>query len=361
MKVYKNNFNLEGVYIYDTPSRMFWRGNIKAEDGVITHIKFIPAESGSGETEKRRLIIPAPVDVHTHGRNGIDFAGATVEEMRKLREDYAAAGTLTLLPSIASAPLDVMVESVRAVREAGYLGVHIEGRWLNETRKGAHSPKMLAVPSIEELERFLDAAGDLKVHITMAPELEGGEEFIRAAVRAGATVAAGHTNMKVEEAYKALAWGVTAFTHTFNAMPPLHHRTPGAIAAALCSDAYTELICDGVHLHPETVKLVSKIKSRDKVVLVTDSMAATGYPDGVYSLGALRVTVTGGRALTDDGTIAGSTLSLYEGMINYMKFAGASLEDAIDAATINPARMVGLDDKVGSLEVGKLAAAIEID
>lgn len=359
MKVYRSDFYLEGVYIYDTPSRMFWRGNIRAEGGIIKEIKFIPAESGT--SGKHRRIIPALVDVHTHGRSGIDFAGASVEEMQKLREDYASVGTVTLLPTIASAPLEVMIQSVKSVKEAGYLGVHIEGRWLNEKCKGAHSPEMLARPNVKELERFLKAAEGIKVHITMAPELESGEEFVRAAVSAGATVSAGHTNMTVEEAYKALSWGVTGFTHTFNAMAPLHHRAPGVIAAALCSDAYAELICDGVHLHPETVRLVSKIKPRDKVVLVTDSMAATGCPDGVYKLGGLSVTVKDGKATTSEGTIAGSTLNLYQGMLNYMKFAGVPLEDAIDAATINPARMVGIDDSVGSLAVGKIAAAIEMD
>lgn len=360
MKIYRDNFNLEGVYIYDTASRKFWRGNITAEGGVITQIRFFPAE-GANDAGPKRYIIPGPVDVHTHGRNGVDFAGATVDEMLRVREDYATAGTLTVIPTIASAPLDVMVDSVRAVREAGYLGVHIEGRWLNVKCRGAHNPEMLALPSAEELKQILDAAEDLTVHVTVAPELEGGEEFVKTAIAAGATVAAGHTYMTVEEAYKALEWGVTAFTHTFNAMPPLHHRSPGVIGAALCSDAYVELICDGVHLHSETVKLVSKIKSRDKVVLITDSMAATGCSDGVYTLAGQRVTVTGGKALTDDGAIAGSTLSLYDGMKNYVKFAGISLEDAIDAATINPARMLGLESKVGSLEVGKLALAVELD
>lgn len=361
MKVYRDNFNLEGVYIYDTASRKFWRGNLTAENGIITQVKYIPPESRGNTDGKRRLIIPAPVDVHTHGRNGIDFAGSTADEAGRLREYYAEAGTGTLMPSIASAPLEVMIDSVRAVREAGYKGVHIEGRWLNVKSRGAHNPEMLALPSMEELERFVEAAGDMKLHITLAPELEGGEDFVRAAKSAGATVAIGHTYMTVEETYKALEWGITAFSHTFNAMPPLHHRSPGVIAAALNSDAYVELICDGIHLHPETVKLVSKIKQRDKVVLITDSMAATGCPDGIYTLAGHRVTVTNGKALTDDGTIAGSTISLYTGMLNYMKFAGVELADAIDAATINPARMTGLDDIAGSLQVGKRAVAVELD
>ena len=179
MKVYKDDFYLEGVYFYDTPSRKFWRGNIKAEGGVITDIKLVP-DGVAGET--RRRIIPAPVDVHTHGRSGLDFAGATVDQMRSVRADYAAAGTLTVFPSIATAPLNEMVETVRTAKEAGFLGVHIEGRWLNPKCKGAHSPELLAKPSVSELKRFLEAAGGIKVHITMAPELEGGEEVVRAAV-----------------------------------------------------------------------------------------------------------------------------------------------------------------------------------
>ena len=361
MKIYRDNFKLEGVYIYDTPSRKFWRGDVAAENGTITYLRFLPADEDCRGCGEKRRVIPAPVDVHTHGRNGVDFAGASAADMLCVIEDYAAVGTLVLMPTVASAPLDVMLESVKNIRAAGYDGAHIEGRWLNVKRKGAHNPALLFPPSTDELERFIAAADGMKLHITLAPELEGGEAFIRAAVRAKITVAAGHTDMTAEQAYRVLELGVTAFTHTFNAMPPLHHREPGAVAAALNSDAYTELICDGVHLHPETVKLVSKIKSRDKVVLITDSMAAAGCPDGEYSIAGEHVTVTDGRALTDGGAIAGSTLALYDGMQNYIKFAGVSLADAVDAATINPARMVGLDDRVGSIAIGKRAALVELD
>ncbi len=365
MQIYKDNFKLEGVYIYDTPSKEFWRGDIQAENGVITYLRFFPADKSFKADEKARdericRYIPALVDIHTHGRNNIDFAGATAEEMLRVREDYAAAGTLTLFPTIASAPLEVMLESIKNIRAAGYDGAHVEGRWLNPKRRGAHNPAMLALPSLVELEELLKAADGMKLHLTTAPELDGGEKFIRAAVAAGVTVGAGHTDMTVEMAYKALEWGVASFTHTFNAMPPMHHREPGAVVAALNSDAYAELICDGIHLHPEMIKLASKIKSRDKVVLVTDSMAATGCPDGVYMLAGQRVTVNGGRALTDDGAIAGSTLSLYDGMMNYMRFTGVSIADAIDAATINPARMVGIDNLAGSIAVGKRAAIMEL-
>jgi N-acetylglucosamine-6-phosphate deacetylase len=361
LKVYRDSFKLEGVYIYDTPSRKFWRGELTAEGGLITSVRFYPADNDTRGCSEKHRIIPAPVDIHTHGRNGVDFAGATMEEMSRVREDYAAAGTLTLMPTVASAPFDVMLQSVKNIRASGFDGVHVEGRWLNVKRRGAHNPALLAVPSLNELAQIIKAADGIKLHITVAPELEGGEAFVRAAVAAGATVAAGHTDMSVEQAYEVLEWGITAFTHTFNAMPPLHHRQPGVIAAALCSDAYAEFICDGVHLHPEIVKLASRLKNRDKVVLITDSMAATGCPDGVYSIAGQRVTVNGGRALTDDGAIAGSTLSLYNGMLNYMNFSGAELADAVDAATINPARMVGLDSIVGSIEVGKRALVVELD
>ena len=251
MKIYRDNFKLEGVYIYDTPSRKFWRGDVAAENGTITYLRFLPADEDCRGCGEKRRVIPAPVDVHTHGRNGVDFAGASAADMLCVIEDYAAVGTLVLMPTVASAPLDVMLESVKNIRAAGYDGAHIEGRWLNVKRKGAHNPALLFPPSTDELERFIAAADGMKLHITLAPELEGGEAFIRAAVRAKITVAAGHTDMTAEQAYRVLELGVTAFTHTFNAMPPLHHREPGAVAAALNSDAYTELICDGVHLHPE--------------------------------------------------------------------------------------------------------------
>ena len=192
-------------------------------------------------------------------------------------------------------------------------------------------------------------------HVTCAPELDGGEAFVKTIVGLGATVGIGHSDSTYEEAISALGWGATSFTHTFNAMRPLHHREPGTVGAALTSDAYAEVIADGFHLNPAVVKLVYLAKAKDKMVLITDSMMATGCEDGEYQIGGLPVHVKGGKALGDDGTISGSTLNLLDGMFNMAKFCGIPIEQALPYSTINPAKMVGVDKVCGSLEIGKRA------
>ena len=160
----------------------------------------------------------------------------------------------------------------------------------------------------------------------------------------------------------AISMGATSFTHTFNAMVGMSHRAPGTVGAALtCDNAYAELICDGFHVHPEVVKMVYRVKPKDKLVLITDSMEAAGCPDGTYGIAGMPVKVVNGRAINADGAIAGSTLSLFAAVCNIMRFAGATLEEVLPAATINPARMVGADSLVGSIKAGKRADFIIID
>jgi N-acetylglucosamine-6-phosphate deacetylase len=180
-------------------------------------------------------------------------------------------------------------------------------------------------------------------------------------VRHGGTVGIAHTTASYEEAMAALHRGAVSFTHTYNAMPPLMHRAGGATAAALVSDAYAELICDGLHISPEMVHLAFKCKGSNRLVLITDSMEATGMPDGEYSIAGLPVTVKDGKARTHEGAIAGSTLSLIDGVKNLALFAEISFETALYNATAAPAKMLGIFDTVGSLDVGKMANMLVLD
>ena len=206
-----------------------------------------------------------------------------------------------------------------------------------------------------------DGETPLVTHVTAAPELEGGMDFLHTVIENGATFAIGHSDATYEEAIAAVNAGAVSFSHLFNAMRPIHHRDMGTAGAGLLSDAYAELICDGIHLSPATVQLAHRMKRPERVVLITDSCKATGLPDGVYKKGSSEILVKDGKVTLPDGTISGSTLSLFDGMRNYAKFCGVSYEEAIPLATINPAKMVGLDKVCGSIEVGKRADMLVCD
>lgn len=193
----------------------------------------------------------------------------------------------------------------------------------------------------------------------MAPELSGADDMIRAAVDLGVTVSAAHTDADFNTLKSAVAAGVTGFTHTFNAMRPIHHRDPGGAGAALLTDgAFAEFICDGHHIAPEIIKLSWRVKAHDKFVLITDSMQATGCADGEYSIAGLPVFVKNGLAVNSEGALSGSTLNLFDGMCNFMRFCDLTLEEAIPCATENPAKMIGVDDICGAIRPGLRADLI---
>ena len=300
------------------------------------------------------FVLPGLLDVHTHGRCGCDFCNATEEEMRMMKEDYARHGVTSVMASLASDTKEGWEKAIARIEACGFLGVHLEGRYLNPAKKGAHAIEFLSSLDADDLERVLKMI-HLPCHVTAAYELDADGSFAAKALEYGATLGLGHTCATAEETKTAIRRGVTSFTHLFNAMPPLHHREGGAVAVALNGGGYGELIVDGVHLCPDMVRLAYRCLGKDKTVLITDSMAGTGCPDGEYSIAGLPVIVKDGRALTMDGVIAGSTLDLWQGVRNLMVFADVSFADAVACATINPARMVGVENAVGSLDVGKRA------
>jgi len=237
---------------------------------------------------------------------------------------------------------------------ASFIGLHLEGRYLSPKHRGAHAASLLAIPAKKEFDEIRLLFPLAPFHLSLAPELSGAMDFITYAVSQGATVAAVHTDADYECILKALECGVSAFSHTFNAMRPIHHREPGVAVAALLSDnAWSEFIADGEHLHPAMLNLAYRTKPSDKLVLVTDSMEATGMPDGRYAIAGLPVTVKDGRAVTEEGKLAGSTLTLFSAVTNMMRFCHLTLETVLPFATINPARMIGADSLCGSIEPGK--------
>jgi N-acetylglucosamine-6-phosphate deacetylase len=318
-----------------------------------------------------RRVIPGLVDVHTHGRAGGDFGTADLQTMTDMAKSYLDSGVTTVLPTLASAPLselETAIDRINALRaeaaaSEGELpniaGTHLEGRYLNVKRRGAHAADLLVTPNAAEVEGLLCRMEGAR-HVSAALELDDGD-FLRRALELGATVSLGHTDADFATANALFTKGVTALTHTFNAMPPLHHRDGGVVAAGLTSDtALCEMICDGFHIAPHMVKLAYRLAG-ERLVLITDSMEATGCADGEYQIAGNPVTVKDGKARTHDGAIAGSTLSMWEAVCNLRDFAATTLENAIYAATMAPAREIGLEDEIGSIEVGKRADLLVLE
>ncbi|MBO4413375.1 MAG: amidohydrolase family protein [Clostridia bacterium] len=333
--------------IYDRSLKIFRDGELNVEDGRIVRE---PA-GGDAVDFGGDYVIPGLIDTHTHGRNGFDFISASVDDLRFLKKKYAEKGVTTVVPALASDTLENMVSAVGRIREAGFRAVHVEGRYMNPKRKGAHLESLLKPLDPSEIPLFREAAGEIHVHVSAAYELDRDGSFLRAVLDNGMSASLAHTDATFDEAMDAVRRGVTSFTHLFNAMPQIHHRAGGAIMAGILSGAYVEMICDGFHLAPETVRLVSRAKPLGEIVLITDSMEGAGCPDGVYSIAGKPVTVKDGKAYTEEGNISGSTLDLFTGLINFTKFSGLSLEKTVECATFNPASLHCLPD-VGRIEPG---------
>lgn len=362
--------HITNAKIYNSYKKSFIRADIVVEGGKFDEILY----TGSSRGEAENIVVPGFVDIHSHGAAGVDMMSSGCEELVKMSGYYAENGVTTLFLTTSSAPHGSIMKMIEETKKAksrakiNFAGIHLEGPYINKNRAGAHVPKFIKDPDTGELGDIIAATIDcgLKLHITVAPELSGAFEFIAAAQKKGATISLGHTEAGGEVIKKAAALGAKSFTHLFNAMSPIHHRDPGVAGLALAGDAYAELICDGIHLCPEVVRLVQKAKGCQKIILVSDSMSAAGLPEGRYSLGETDgVFVEAGRAFLKnaDGTqtIAGSTSNLYKELTNFMEFTGRSLEESLLTVTKNPAECVGIYDKKGSIETGKDADFIIMD
>ena len=352
---------LKNASVWQTDHTFLCGADVLICDGKIEKIqKNIDERADRVIDLEGKYLVPGFVDAHTHGRAGYDFNVASHNEMEEMKSDYIRHGVTSPIPTLASDTLEGWEDSAKKICAVGFDGIHFEGRYLSEKKKGAHASHLLALPSGDEIEKIISFA-DIPTHITLAPEIFGGDEAILRAVKLGATVGIGHTNATASETRRALELGATSFSHLFNAMPTLHHREGGAVSVALMGGAYAELIVDGVHICPDMVALAYSCIGAEKLVLITDSMAGTGCADGEYSIAGGKVFVRDGKATTPDGTIAGSTLNMLDAVKNLMKFAGATLGDAIACATKNPAKMLGIYDKVGSIEAGKRANLLVLD
>jgi N-acetylglucosamine-6-phosphate deacetylase len=330
-------------------------GDVEVEDGRVARVG-ISGRSGRG------IAAPGFVDLQVNGFGGVDFLDSDAAGYRRAGEALLETGVTAYLPTFITTPEEQLLAAVAEVpagdrRGPRILGIHLEGPFLAPGRLGTHPPLARRDPDPSLLERLL-ASGRIRL-MTLAPELEGADVLIDLLLRRGVTVSCGHTDATAEEANTAFDQGVRTVTHLFNAMRPLRHRDPGIAGAALDrEDVIVQVILDGVHLAPETARLVWRAAA-GRVALVTDAVSGAGVQDGSYSLGGFEVKIRDGVARGPDGQLAGSVLTMIEAVRN-LHALGVPLEAALGAAAAVPARVLGLSD-VGRLEPGAAADVVVID
>ena len=370
----KNNKTIISNGTIITPFQLLEDKVISIEKGKIIAIEdkkniFEPAETeviDAGEG----FIVPGFIDMHVHGGGGFDIMDGKYEAVKQVAAAHSRFGTTAFLPTTMTMSKDKIIESLKSVKEAivkgtgaaEILGVHLEGPYINSERKGAQKKEDIKNPSIEEFLEFNLASGDLIRLLTIAPEIPGAIELIHWLSEHKIIASVGHSNATYEQVQESIRAGLNHVTHTFNAMSGLNHHEPGVAGAALSSPELTvEMIADGVHLHPAVMKILTRVKGAEKIVLITDAIRATSMPEGTYDLGGQDVIVSNGQARLKDGTLAGSILTMDKAVRNMISMVGVSFEEAIQMATINPAKCLGVQGRKGSLAAGKDADIVILD
>ena len=352
--------NFKNAMLYTEDFR-FVPGAFSVENGKFVNV--LAAPQPDAIDLQGAYVIPGLIDVHNHGNSGADFSDGDYDGLVKMAEYLARNGVTSFAPASMTLPYDVLAKAFATARRladeapegaAALRGIQMEGPFFSEKKKGAQNGAYLRDPDFAAFSKLYHDCGGLVRIVDVAPELPGACEFIRQAKEL-CTVSIAHTDANYDEAHAAVEAGVTHLTHLFNAMPALHHRKPGVIGAAAEADQVSaEIISDGQHIHPSAVRLAFRLFGAERMVLISDALRCCGMPDGEYELGGQAVFLKGGIARLADGTIAGSATNLYDCMLRAISF-GIAREDAVRAATWNPARQIGCLDVAGSIADGKRA------
>ncbi|PLR73766.1 MULTISPECIES: N-acetylglucosamine-6-phosphate deacetylase [Bacillus] len=342
------------------------KGYILVEDGKIK--SFGPADELGGQSADKTIeldagatLAPGFIDLHIHGAGGADTMDSTPEALQTIARTLPAEGTTSFLATTITQERSLIEKALANAAaykpegfEAEMLGIHLEGPFINEKRKGAQPLEHILKSDVELFKAWQEKSGQLIRLVTLAPELEGGKELVRHLAETGVIASIGHSDADYEEVREAVEAGATHVTHLFNGMKGLHHREPGTAGAALLfKELIVEMIADGVHVRPEMIKLALNSKGMDGMVLITDSMRAKCLKNGTYDLGGQDVTVKDGMALLEDGTLAGSILRMKDSVKNMTKFADITLAEAVKLASENPAKQLKVFDRKGSIAEGK--------
>lgn len=376
MDVKSTSILLKGMRVY-TDNQVIENGFIKMKDQKIT--EFGTADQ-LGDVEGFEVIevpshfnvVPGFIDVHIHGVNGADTMDATKEALDTMVTALPKEGTTGFLATtitqeakqieLAIKNAGEYIENQSLQGKAEILGIHLEGPFVNSKKAGAQPIQYIIDPDLELFKRWQALAkGTIKL-VTLAPEQPGGLEMVRYLRENGVIPSIGHTDATFEQVNEAIEAGANHVTHLYNQMRGLHHREPGVVGAAFLRDELkAEMIVDGVHIHPEMVNLAYKQKKSEGIILITDSMRAKCLKNGKYDLGGQEVTVRNGKAVLEDGTLAGSILKLGNAVKNILSFTSCTLKEAIEMASVNPAKQLKLYDRKGSISIGKDADIVILD
>ena len=332
--------------------------------GVFANDDALPGDDIEFRRYGDAWISPGLIDVHLHGAAGHEVMDASPEGLREIARHQAHCGVTGFMPATLTAPIDRICRAVRSIRDAmelslesEILGVHLEGPFVSTARKGAQDPSYIKAIEKMDLDSLANAASGLKTIITVAPEVGDNLSFFPEMTGRGWIVSMGHSDATWEQGLHAVQAGVSHATHLFNAWREFQHREPGGIGAVMDSEeVYAELIPDGIHVHPSFLRLAIARKGKDRVCLITDSLKVAGLPDGTYPWGGLEIVLTGREVrLKSSRVLAGSVLRLNEGVRNIVDWTGCEVWEAVNMASLNPARNLGLDRRIGSIAQGKAA------
>jgi N-acetylglucosamine-6-phosphate deacetylase len=347
----------ESIYVFIENGKIQEIGPINALPSHLANIKKV-------EIARDQYVVPGFIDVHIHGAAGADTMDATIEAIETMAKALPAEGTTSFLATTITQKHESIENALKNAAhyqkghndsgKAEVLGVHLEGPFINKKRAGAQPKEYIIDPDIELFKHWQELAdGSIKL-VTVAPELENGTNFIQYLHETGVSASIGHTDAVYEEMEKAVQAGAKQVTHLFNGMRGIHHREPGVAGSALIfKELMVELIADGIHVRPEVMKLVINAKGPEGMILITDAMRAKCLKNGVYDLGGQDVSVAEGKALLADGTLAGSILKMNDSIKNILNAAEIPISDAVQMASVNPAKQLNLYDRKGSISVGK--------